>query len=92
MALGAPSRNAVIGKANRIGVKLNGGPLRSSLEPPRPETGWGPKRARSSADDSRSEGRLGQSASETIGFPRARWRSGHLPRKIANGPLDVRHG
>jgi GcrA cell cycle regulator len=24
-ALGAPSRNAVIGKANRIGVKLNGG-------------------------------------------------------------------
>src|SRR5438067_593633 len=25
-ALGAPSRNAVIGKANRIGIKLNGGP------------------------------------------------------------------
>jgi hypothetical protein len=24
MALGAPSRNAVIGKANRIGVKLTG--------------------------------------------------------------------
>ena len=24
-ALGAPSRNAVIGKANRIGIKLNGG-------------------------------------------------------------------
>jgi GcrA cell cycle regulator len=25
VALGAPSRNAVIGKANRIGIKLNGG-------------------------------------------------------------------
>ena len=25
-ALGAPSRNAVIGKANRIGIKLSGGP------------------------------------------------------------------
>jgi GcrA cell cycle regulator len=59
-ALGAPSRNAVIGKANRIGVKLNGGPVRSGLKPPRPETAWGPKRARSSADDSRSDGRLGQ--------------------------------
>ena len=60
VALGAPSRNAVIGKANRIGVKLNGGPVRSGLEPPRPEAAWGPKRARSSADDSRSDGRLGQ--------------------------------
>lgn len=65
VALGAPSRNAVIGKANRIGVKLNGGPVRSSLEPPRPETAWGPKRARSIADNSRMEGRLGQA-------PRAR--------------------
>ena len=29
-ALGAPSRNAVIGKANRIGIKLNGGMGRTS--------------------------------------------------------------
>ena len=36
-ALGAPSRNAVIGKASRIGIKLNGGPysgLRSERPPP----------------------------------------------------------
>lgn len=38
-ALGAPSRNAVIGKANRIGIRLNGA-LRSEL-PPRPEMAWG---------------------------------------------------
>jgi GcrA cell cycle regulator len=30
VALGAPSRNAVIGKANRIGVKLTGGQWKSS--------------------------------------------------------------
>src|SRR5208283_143936 len=46
-ALGAPSRSAVIGKANRIGVKLNGGlrsgPIgeRSRLEPPPPGIPWG---------------------------------------------------
>lgn len=46
-ALGAPSRNAVIGKASRIGIRLNGGTgapligegLRS--EPPPPEMPWG---------------------------------------------------
>ena len=49
-ALGAPSRNAVIGKANRIGIKLNGamraGPF--SDVPPPPATPWGGKRARRS--------------------------------------------
>ena len=38
-ALGAPSRNAVIGKANRIGIKLNGGTSgreSSPVEPPPP--------------------------------------------------------
>src|SRR5690242_17091641 len=39
-AIGAPSRNAVIGKANRIGVKLSGNlhgpaPRRSATEHPR---------------------------------------------------------
>lgn len=49
-ALGAPSRNAVIGKANRIGIKLNGGigPLaqkeRGALPPlPPPQIPWGRK-------------------------------------------------
>ena len=46
-ALGAPSRNAVIGKANRIGIRLNGalrsGPFEDlgSESPPRPEAPWG---------------------------------------------------
>src|SRR5271166_3599223 len=47
-ALGAPSRNAVIGKANRIGIKLNGamraGPMGDI--PPPPATPWGGKRSR----------------------------------------------
>jgi len=48
-ALGAPSRSAVIGKANRIGVKLNGA-IRPSgeapmLQPPPPETPWRQARA-----------------------------------------------
>ncbi len=34
-ALGASSRNAVIGKASRIGIKLNGGGRASSPLPPR---------------------------------------------------------
>ena len=34
-ALGAPSRNAVIGKASRIGIKLNGG-MHPGLPPERP--------------------------------------------------------
>ena len=37
-ALGAPSRNAVIGKANRIGVKLTGNIQCSSPRPPRSVT------------------------------------------------------
>ena len=36
VALGAPSRNAVIGKANRIGVKLTGNIHCSAPRPPRP--------------------------------------------------------
>ncbi|HXZ15739.1 MAG TPA: GcrA family cell cycle regulator, partial [Roseiarcus sp.] len=31
-AIGAPSRSAVIGKANRIGVKLNGAPCRGAAD------------------------------------------------------------
>ena len=38
-ALGAPSRNAVIGKANRIGVKLTGNIHCSALRASRPSTG-----------------------------------------------------
>ncbi|HXZ16584.1 MAG TPA: GcrA family cell cycle regulator [Roseiarcus sp.] len=34
-AIGAPSRSAVIGKANRIGVKLNGAPCRGAAGRPR---------------------------------------------------------
>jgi len=46
-ALGAPSRSAVIGKANRIGIKLNGalrsGPIGDApmMKPPPPEVPWG---------------------------------------------------
>jgi GcrA cell cycle regulator len=58
-ALGAPSRNAVIGKANRIGVKLNG--LRSAsfeqgsvLESPS-KVPWGSTRSRPNGEKSRPE-------------------------------------
>ena len=34
-AIGAPSRNAVIGKANRIGIKLTGQAHCSAPRPPR---------------------------------------------------------
>ena len=50
-ALGAPSRNAVIGKANRIGIKLNGGTGAASaserppVDPPAPQIPWGRKRS-----------------------------------------------
>ena len=37
-AIGAPSRNAVIGKANRIGIKLNGNVHYSAPRAPRPVT------------------------------------------------------
>ena len=48
-AIGAPSRNAVIGKANRIGVKLNGGMGfaaggEGSLMAPAPSIPWEQKR------------------------------------------------
>jgi GcrA cell cycle regulator len=41
-AIGAPSRSAVIGKANRIGVKLSGAPTRSEPLPDRQRmtAGW----------------------------------------------------
>ena len=51
VALGAPSRNAVIGKANRIGIKLNGGMGPTSqkdglpLAPFGPQIPWGRKRS-----------------------------------------------
>jgi GcrA cell cycle regulator len=58
-ALGAPSRNAVIGKANRIGIKLNG--LRSAsfeqgsvLESPS-KVPWGSRPPRSNGEESRPE-------------------------------------
>ena len=54
-ALGAPSRNAVIGKANRIGIKLSGathaGPIGEA--PPPPTKPWG--RARSRTAESRHD-------------------------------------
>ena len=44
-ALGAPSRNAVIGKANRIGIKLNGTSHAAVGEgPPPPSNPWGARR------------------------------------------------
>ena len=68
VALGAPSRNAVIGKANRIGIKLNGGTgprpsKRAPAEPPA-EIPWGrsrsprtkARRARKGDDAPRSPG------------------------------------
>jgi GcrA cell cycle regulator len=69
-ALGAPSRNAVIGKANRIGIKLNG--LRSpssegdpGFELPPPAAAWG------RTDSARGNGEL-RSANPPPALP---WRS-----------------
>jgi GcrA cell cycle regulator len=47
-ALGAPSRNAVIGKANRIGIKLNGAMRGPPIgeEPPPLAKPWGRERSR----------------------------------------------
>ena len=62
-ALGAPSRNAVIGKANRIGIKLNGGmgptssKQESPLAPPLPQIPWGRKPSSSTEREPRSERR-----------------------------------
>ncbi len=56
-ALGAPSRNAVIGKANRIGIKLNGIGVpsgRGAPEPP-PQIPWGQKRTPSIEGEQRRE-------------------------------------
>ncbi len=50
-ALGAPSRNAVIGKANRIGIKLNGNVHYSAPRAPRPVTER-PRRPASARTDS----------------------------------------
>jgi GcrA cell cycle regulator len=60
-AIGAPSRSAVIGKANRIGIKLNGEPNSAAagdglpLQPPSPAAPWGRKRSPSVAKALRSE-------------------------------------
>ena len=63
-ALGAPSRNAVIGKANRIGIKLNGGMGPASARdgspmepPPPPQIPWGQKRSPPIEGEPRSERR-----------------------------------
>ena len=85
-ALGAPSRNAVIGKASRIGIRLNGGTgsaligegLRSDPPPP-PQIPW---RRRIGAH--RGTAALGTAAAGGNplgkgGLPRANPRSGHSP-------------
>ena len=58
-ALGAPSRNAVIGKANRIGIKLNGtrcAPFdETSGSAPVPKIPWERRRARRAGDASRPD-------------------------------------
>ena len=58
-ALGAPSRNAVIGKANRIGIKLNGARSSPFEEKPGVEMvakiPWERRRGRRAADASRPD-------------------------------------
>ena len=75
-ALGAPSRNAVIGKANRIGIKLNGtrsSPFEetSGLEPT-PKIPWERRRPRRAGDASRSD---------TAPSANVPWRKGTAPAR-----------
>jgi GcrA cell cycle regulator len=78
-ALGAPSRNAVIGKASRIGVRLNGGtgsPLIGEgprTEPPPPQIPWG--RTHSAPNGPRSAQRLPAATPWGRAVPRARSRA-----------------
>ncbi len=86
-ALGAPSRSAVIGKANRIGIKLNGGlrsgPIgeRSRLEPPPPGIPWGRKRSRSVEEPPRSERRLSAEIPRGSAVSRVRSRAPAISRE-----------
>ena len=84
VALGAPSRNAVIGKATRIGVRLNGGTGSALIGdgsrpvPPPPESAWRRTPSADIGDGPRSE----RPPSAVIslgkgGFARAKPRSGH---------------
>ena len=97
-ALGAPSRNAVIGKANRIGIKLNGG-----MGPTSSKTGVA-LGAAVAADPlgpeafivDRAGAALGKADARryraTRGCPRAKPRYGHCSRERADGPTDLRRG
>jgi len=93
-ALGAPSRNAVIGKANRIGVRLNGAPRSGPIDEPcserplRPEIPWG-RRPAPNAEGPRSE------RPQPAEIPRRRTRQapiGEGPRSERPRPAEIRWG
>ncbi len=76
-AIGAPSRNAVIGKANRIGVKLNGGMGLAAgeeglLMAQPPSIPWERKRPLRSGSEPRSDRRTSEDISRRRVASRAR--------------------
>jgi len=82
-ALGAPSRNAVIGKASRIGIKLNGG-THSGLcaeRPPPAQIPWRRARSASIGERQRPERPLPAAIPWGRTISPARSRAPAIPRK-----------
>jgi GcrA cell cycle regulator len=98
-ALGAPSRNAVIGKASRIGIRLNGGTgspligegLRSDPPPP-PQIPWRRPQSPPDGEGPRSERRPPAETPWGKAASRARSRVPAIPRerKRADGWIFAR--
>lgn len=86
VALGAPSRNTVIGKANRIGVKLSGGmgpPSRKgglSLAPLPAQVPWGRKRSPIEGE-LRAESRTATGTARGTGIARPPSRAPAIPHE-----------
>ena len=87
VALGAPSRNAVIGKATRIGVRLNGGTGSALIGdgsrpvPPPPEIAWRRTPSASVGEGPRSEQSLPAMIPWGRAVSRARSRAPAIPRE-----------
>ena len=94
VALGAPSRNAVIGKANRIGIKLSGATglapyaQGSPSAPPLPQIPWGRKTVSSTKTEPRSERRAPEELARR-GATRARSRGTTIAHEKARADRRI---